>query len=291
MTNLEITFFAFVLDKIFGEFKFVKSYKHPVVFMGDFIKFYENKFYKDSILSGFFLTFFLLIITFFTVYLLEFYLPFWLICILGSTTISSKMLYQSTKDIINNPKNIRYLVSRDTTNLTKSDINKATIETYSENLNDGVVAPLFYLLLFGILGAFVYKAINTLDSMVGYRTNKYENFGKIGAKLDDIVNFIPARITAFLIGLLMLEKKVFTDIFKLIDTKKSPNAPYPITAMAIVCDISLGGDTYYFGKIRKKPYFGDGTKLITHNHIKKALSFQQRFDIFVIVILGVVYVL
>ncbi len=284
----DITFIAFIIDRIFGEFKFIR---HPVVLMGDYIKTFENKFYKDSILSGAILTFSLVLIVSFLVFILQVFIEnIYILGVIASTTVASKMLYESVKDIITNPQNIKYLVSRDTKELSASQINKATIETYGENLSDGVIAPIFYLLLFGLYGAFIYKAINTLDSMVGYRNKRYERFGKVSAILDDIVNFIPSRITAFLISFLMLSNKAFINIFKYGRLHDSPNAGYPIASMAGVCDVSLGGDTSYFGKIKSKPYFGDGTQDIKTNHIYKALSFHKRLDIFIILTLGVLWV-
>ena len=288
---LELTLLAYILDMLFGEFKFIPFYKHPIIFIGDLIKWYENKYYKNNVLGGFYLVVLVVFIVFVISFTLNHLLPFWIIVILSSTTISSKMLYDSVKDIINNPSNIKYLVSRDTNDLSSSDINKAAIETYGENLSDGVIAPLFYMLIFGLVGAFIYKAINTLDSMVGYRNERYEKFGKVAAILDDIVNFIPSRITALLISFLMLSKKAFKNSIKYGKLHESPNAGYPISAIAGVCDISLGGDTSYFGKIKSKPYFGDGEKNITTKHIQKSLDFKLRFDIFVILILGVIIVL
>ena len=209
--NLSLALLAYLIDKIFGEFSFIR---HPVILMGDYIKWFEKKFYKDSVKSGFFLTISLILITFLIIHLLVecvylvHYPPLQLVfmALLASTTIASKMLYDSVKDIISNPHHIKYLVSRDTKELSPSNINKAGIETYAENLSDGVIAPLFYLILFGLEGAFIYKAINTLDSMVGYRNEKYENFGKVSAILDDMVNYLPARITALLIAILMGSK-------------------------------------------------------------------------------------
>ncbi len=131
------------------------------------------------------------------------YIKTTLYSIIGSTTISTKMLHDSVKDIIQNPQNIKYLVSRDTKDMSLSDRYKSAIESYAENLSDGVIAPMLYLALFGIDGAFIYKGVNTLDSMVGYRTLKYEKFGKASAILDDILNYIPARVTALLIALFM----------------------------------------------------------------------------------------
>ena len=288
MLYLDITLLAFIIDRVFGEFKYIK---HPVIFMGDFINIFEKYFYKDSIIRGALLTILLLWIVALICSVLELLLPWWSIAIISSMGIAGKMLYDSVKEIINKPQNIKYLVSRDTKELTSSDINKAAIETYGENLSDGVVAPIFYLLLFGIVGIFVYKAINTLDSMIGYRNERYERFGKFAAILDDIVNYIPSRITALLISILMLSKKAFTNTFKYASLHDSPNAGYPISAIAGVCDISLGGPTVYFGKLKEKAYFGDGRKKISTNDILKALVFQKRFNIFTILILGVFIVL
>ena len=268
------------MDRVIGEFKFIK---HPVVFMGDFIQWFESKYYMNSIYRGILLNLSLLSLVFVVIYIIDFFITnIYLTAIITSTGIASKMLYNSVKDIITNPSNIKYLVSRDTNELSSSDINKAAIETYGENLSDGVVAPVFYLLLFGLYGLFIYKAINTLDSMVGYRNNRYEKFGKFSAILDDIANYIPSRITAFLISLLFLNKTSFTNIFKFGNLHDSPNAGYPISAIAGVCDISLGGDTSYFGKIKKKPYFGDGDKDIKVSQLQKALTLQIRFDIFIV---------
>jgi len=200
----EVTLVAYTVDRIFGEFGFIR---HPVVLMGDYIKWVEKRFYSNSIIKGILLTTSLITLVYavsygFTLFLSGWghpYLQLFILGLIASTTIASKMLYDSVKEIITHPKKIAYLVSRDTKQLSPSDINKAAIETYAENLSDGVIAPLFYLLLFGLPGAFVYKAINTLDSMVGYRNERYEKFGKFAARLDDVVNYIPARITAVLI--------------------------------------------------------------------------------------------
>lgn len=283
---VEITLFAYLIDKLFGEFS---SIRHPVVIMGDFIKYFEKHFYKDDILRGGILTlsllFFTFIISHFIVLLLTYLNPnlmIFLLAIIASTTIASNMLYNAVKDIILQPQKIKYLVSRDTKELSSSDINKASIETYAENLSDGVIAPLFYLLLFGLEGAFVYKAINTLDSMVGYRNKRYENFGKFSAILDDVANYIPARLTALLIALLMFSKKALFHFYTYGKKHDSPNAGHPISSMALAIGVQLGGDTSYFGKIKKKAPFGSGREEITSNDIIKALSFQVKLDIFII---------
>ena len=285
---LEIGLIAYVVDRVFGEF----PTKHPVVFMGEYIKWFEEKFYKDEVLRGAFLTVSLMLITFLIIHAMTFvigqvpngYVETLLLSIIASTTISAKMLYESVKDIIKNPQNIRYLVSRDTKELSPSDINKASIETYGENLSDGVIAPLFYLILFGLEGAFLYKAINTLDSMVGYRNERYEKFGKFSAIVDDVVNYIPSRITALLIALLFWDKNALLKFYGFGKQHDSPNAGHPISAMALCIGVKLGGDTSYFGRIKKKAHFGEGRVTITTEDILKALSFQWRLDGLVVVL-------
>jgi len=288
---------AYFIDKVWGEFDFVK---HPVVVMGDYIKWYEKRFYQDSVYRGAVLnlsliTLVALVIGLFLALLSSdiLGLPSWMVLLISSliasTTIASNMLYSSVKDIIKNPQNIQYLVSRDTQGLAQSDINKASIETYSENLSDGVIAPLFYLLLFGLEGAFIYKAINTLDSMVGYRTQRYEKFGKFSAFIDDIANYIPSRITALLIALLMYSPKALFGFYSYGKKHESPNAGHPISAMALALGIRLGGDTKYFGKLKSKPHFGEGRERLVSEDILKALSLQTRLDIFItLLLLGVI---
>ena len=166
---------------------------------------------------------------------------------------------------------VAMLVSRDTEDMSESDIYKAAIETYAENLSDGVVAPLFYLLLFGLPGIVIYKTINTLDSMIGYKNERYEQFGKAAAKLDDIANYIPARLTALLI-MWRAKKRPFLDFFEDGSKHESPNAGLPITAMALALNIKLGGDTSYFGKIKKKARFGSGREEIAKEDVLRALS-------------------
>ncbi len=281
-----------MIDRIFGEFGFIR---HPVILMGDYISWFEKNFYANSVIRGMVLTLSLLFITFTISYTIQTLFTFHsslftslLQGVIASTTIASKMLYDSVKDIITNPQHIKYLVSRDTERLSDSDINKAAIETYAENLSDGVIAPLFYLIFFGLWGAFVYKAINTLVSMVGYRNKRYEKFGKFAAKLDDVVNYIPARVTAILIVLLkgrhlgLSLRKIWTQGSK----HESLNAGYPISAMALSLGVKLGGDTSYFGKIKLKPFFGEGREIITQKDIQNALALQPRLDIFVIILLG-----
>ena len=278
MSNILITIIAYLIDKFFGEFK---SFRHPVEYIGDMINFYEERYYKDSFINGLGLVVFIvlsigaigLVIEEFLSYFISI-LTVGISAIIASMFIAHKMLYDSVANILttqNKHQAISMLVSRDTENMSENDIYKAAIETYAENLSDGVIAPMFYLLFFGLPGILVYKAINTMDSMVGYKNQRYEKFGKAAALLDDIANYIPARITATLIMLFAKQENLFT-FYEDGQKHESPNAGHPITAMALALGIKLGGDTYYFGEKKKKAYFGKGRKNITQEDLRKALS-------------------
>jgi len=278
MTNLFITLLAYVIDRVFGELVFIK---HPVIYIGELISYFENKFYQDTILRGVFLLTFTLIIPLFIAIAIELFLqelssPLYIFfsSLIASMFIAHNMLRDAVFGITiadNKCHAISMLVSRDTKDLSDSDIYKAAIETYAENLSDGVIAPLLFLLFFGLPGIVFYKTVNTLDSMVGYRNEKYENYGKASALLDDLLNFIPSRLTALLIMYLGKQKDLFA-FYK--DGKKhdSPNAGHPITAMALVLGLKLGGDTSYFGVIKHKAAFGKGRETINADDVRQALA-------------------
>ena len=292
MTNILVALFAYFIDRVFGEFRFIK---HPIIIIGEIITFFEEKFYKNSIFRGLLLVLFVLSLVSFisiSIYLylgeINDVLNIIISSFIASMFLAHRMLYDSVKEVLVSPNKqevISMLVSRDTEQMNESDIYKASIETYAENLSDGVIAPLFYLTLFGLPGIIIYKAINTMDSMVGYKNEKYENYGKVAAKLDDIANYIPARLTAILIMFLFKQKDIFS-FYKDGQKHDSPNAGHPITAMALGLGISLGGDTYYFGELKKKPYFGDGKKEIEEEDVKKALSMRSKIDVTVFALLA-----
>ncbi|MFY9073522.1 cobalamin biosynthesis protein CobD [Malaciobacter mytili] len=291
-----VALIAYIIDMFFAEFDKLKI-KHPIIYIGDIIKFFEKRFYKDSIFSGILLTFFTLSVVFIVVFLLSFIDNIFIQGFLASFTLSSKMLYDCVKDVIQSNTleekkyKISMLVSRDTKTMSESDINKAAIETYAENLSDGVIAPLFYLVCFGLVGAYIYKAINTLDSMVGYRNERYEKFGKFSARLDDLANYIPSRITAILIAIIFKSKKALLEFKKYGSKHESINAGLPIASMALALNIKLGGPTSYFGKIKNKPFFGVGKEDIEKSDVLKALDLKIKLDLVVMIILGVLYVL
>lgn len=159
-------------------------------------------------------------------------------------------------------KAVSMIVGRDTQNLTQEGVTKAAVETVAENTSDGVIAPLFYMLIGGAVLGFTYKAINTMDSMVGYKNDKYQWFGTAAAKLDDVVNFIPARVSAVLMILAAyltgMDGKNAARIFRRDRfNHKSPNSAQTEAVMAGALDVQLAGDAWYFGKLHKKPTIGD----------------------------------
>ena len=172
---------------------------------------------------------------------------------------------------------VSMIVGRDTECLDEEGVAKAAIETVAENASDGVIAPMLYLALFGPVGGFFYKAVNTMDSMVGYKNDRYHAFGTAAAMLDDVVNFIPARISAMLMILSCcflgneFDQKNAMKIFKRDRYQHaSPNSAQTEAACAGALGIRLAGDASYFGKIVKKPYIGDPLRAVETEDIRRA---------------------
>lgn len=171
---------------------------------------------------------------------------------------------------------VAMIVGRDTKNLDESGVIKATVETVAENFSDGVIAPLIYVAIGGPVLGWMYKAINTMDSMLGYKNDRYEYFGSVPARLDDVVNFVPARISAFLLCLMsyVLPGYNGSDAVKIFKrdrfNHKSPNSAQTEAAMAGALGVQLAGDAYYFGQLVKKPYIGDAKRLVELEDIKRA---------------------
>lgn len=288
----ELALLAYMLDMLFGEFPL----KHPVMWMGDYINAFERRFYAQRILPGAALVFSLLGLTWMLASglatlsnMLPEYISLLLVAAMASTGIAMHMLHSSVAEVLasKDPRRcISYLVSRDTQNMTVVDINKAALETWAENLSDGVIAPLFYLLFFGLPGIAVYKAINTLDSMIAYKTERYALFGKTAAKLDDIANFLPARITALLIVLVAPNKQqallcMLRDGHKL----ESPNAGYPIAAIAGALGVALGGNAYYHGQLKHKPTLGTQIHAVSSDELQQGLAMKRDINLIVLSVL------
>lgn len=194
-----------------------------------------------------------------------------------SLKVESMKVYEPIEagDLSESRKRLSMIVGRDTENLDFEGITKAVVETVAENTSDGVIGPMLFMLIGGAPLAFVYKAINTMDSMIGYKNDKYLYFGRAAARLDDLVNLIPARIT----GLAMvavsapcgLDGKNAAKIFRR-DRKNhsSPNSAHPESACAGALGVQLGGDACYFGKRYAKQTIGDALRPVEKEDIKRA---------------------
>lgn len=299
MDLLIIIIIAIIIDVILGE---PPAKLHPVVWMGKLIDFFTNYLigYRSKI-SGIILT--IIIVTIFTLatYVLLHLLVFnYLVYILVSSvvlwvTFAIKALLSSAEsmknDIDDNIQRARqsmsYLVSRNTAELTEEDLVSATIETLTENITDSVIAPLFYAFIFGVPGAVAYRAVNTLDAMVGYKTPEKIMIGWFPAKLDDILNFIPARIAGILVviaaAFLMLDWKNAYKIMRR-DARKpdSPNSGFSMAAAAGALDIKLKKIGHY--------EIGDGSSPLTPDKITEAVSLAKMTILVFILFASVVFV-
>ena len=189
-------------------------------------------------------------------------------------------------------RQVARIVGRDTSELSAQEVRTAALETLAENLSDGVIAPLFWLAILGTPGMLAYKMVNTLDSMIGYKTDRYRDFGCWAAHIDDIANYIPARLTALLMLTFSPPKLggVRGGLNRLKFVRKygrnhaSPNSGYPEAALAAILDCRFGGPHYYFGELFDKPYIGTNGRLLTTEDMKKAVRVNRTAEILMVAI-------
>lgn len=167
------------------------------------------------------------------------------------------------------------IVGRDTSTLSAQEVRTAALETLAENLSDGVVAPLFYYLLFGLPGILTYKMINTLDSMIGYHSTRYILFGRWAARIDDVANYIPARLTALLMLMVSGRLDLLGFVWKEGKHHASPNSGYPEAALAGILGCQFGGPHYYFGELFEKPYIGSTSRVLTSKDAAIGIRINQ----------------
>ncbi len=244
---------ALIIDAI-GEYP---NKIHPVVWVGKIIDFFDKKrkrrsggveFVEGFLLFIFVSSIFILII----IYILRVLSDYEIISIIvqafllkASFSIGALIKHVKrceTEDTENLKKNVSMIVSRNVKNLTKAQLYSAAIESGAENIVDSIVSPLFYFMLFGLLGAFFFRIVNTFDAMIGYRNERYEYFGKFAARMDDVMNFIPARITGFIL-LLFSPKRVWNNLKK--HRKIKINGMYTIASMSAILNVTLEKPGYY----------------------------------------------
>lgn len=179
-------------------------------------------------------------------------------------------------------RQVARIVGRDTSGLSVGEVRTAALETLAENLSDGVVAPLFWYLLAGVPGMLAYKMVNTLDSMIGYRNERYLRFGCFAARMDDVANYIPARLTAFLMILVSGRLRLIAFVGKYGRCHLSPNSGYPEAALAGILDCRFGGPHHYFGQEVWKPYIGQNARLLTTEDMQLAVRINRRVEVLMV---------
>ncbi|MGI6006877.1 MAG: adenosylcobinamide-phosphate synthase CbiB [Ruminococcus sp.] len=201
-----------------------------------------------------------------------------------------------TGDLEKSRHAVSMIVGRDTQNLTSEGVTKAAVETVAENASDGVIAPLFYLMIGGPVLGFIYKAVNTMDSMVGYKNDRYRYFGTCAARLDDVVNYIPARLAGLIMTLGAFAagfdgKNAFRIFKRDRYNHSSPNSAQTEAVMAGALRIQLAGNAYYFGRLYEKPTIGDAIKPVEIDDIKKANRLLYVSSAMAVILFGIIRIL
>lgn len=284
---------GWLADRLLGD---PEGWPHPIVWFGKIIAAGEKEFNKgnDRITKGALFAVFLIVSTYVLCQILlvraEAIHPYVAACLTGAGVfygLAGKTLTKEVKAVFEavdrsteeGRKQVARIVGRDTSRLSPQEIRAAALETLAENLSDGVIAPMFWFALAGLPGMMAYKMVNTLDSMIGYKNERYVEFGRIAALIDDVVNFIPARLT----GYLMLavsghwRKRAFVHRFG--PAHASPNSGYPEAALAAILNCRFGGTHDYFGEPVEKPYIGTNERLFTTDDMRIAIQVNSQAEL------------
>ena len=302
------------LDLLLGDPQWMP---HPVVWFGKMISFGEkhlnkgkHRKLKGALLSLFFVTF-VFVVTWallymasllagnfdFSLFTLHFSLSTLLssliifFCLAGTTLIREvrQTFLAVDRSLKEGRKQVARIVGRDTSELSAQEIRTAALETLAENLSDGVIAPLFWLAIGGVPAMLTYKMVNTLDSMIGYRTDRYRDFGCFAAHLDDVANYFPARITAFLMVLASGRFTLLKFVAKYGPRHASPNSGYPEAALAGILGCRFGGPHTYFGQLFDKPYIGDHDRPLTTDDMHIAIRINRTSECIAILLLILIF--
>ena len=283
MTNPIALLVGWLLDLLLGD---PQRLPHPVVWFGRMIAFGEHRLNHGSHrkLKGTLMSVTLIVFVFGVTWLLRSQLCMMheglcitfdalviFYCLAGTTLVREvrDVFLALDRSLDEGRRQVARIVGRDTSELSAHEVRTAALETLAENLSDGVIAPLFWLLLLGTPGMLAYKMVNTLDSMIGYRTERYRDFGCVAAHIDDVANYVPARLTALLMVVPHLSLLRF--VCRYGRCHASPNSGYPEAALAGILDCRFGGPHYYFGQLFDKPYIGTNERQLTTADMKKAI--------------------
>ncbi len=295
---------ALVLDAVFGEPDWLwNRYPHPATLMGRAVNWFDESLNKGTMrrIKGVITVLSLCVIGFVLGKIIQIIPDFGLLEILGAAILlAHRSLIQHVEDVAEALRggltagrdSVAMIVGRDSNRLDESGVARSAIESAAENFSDAVIAPAFWFLLLGLPGIVVYKIVNTADSMIGYQTEEYSEFGYAAAKLDDLMNWIPARLTAGLICLANWDSKAFDVVLRDADMHRSPNAGWPEAAMAGVLNIALSGPRSYHGTMTDDPFVNDaGKKTLGATDIEDAVAVLNRSWLLFVGVLAVVTVI
>ncbi len=214
-------------------------------------------------------------------------------CLAGTTLIREvrEVFLAVDRSLEEGRTQVARIVGRDTSELSAQEVRPAALETLAENLNDGVIAPLFWLALLGVPGMVAYKMINTLDSMIGYRNERYLEFGRFAARMDDVAGWAPARLTAFLMLLVAGRLRLLPFVRKYGRAHLSPNSGYPESALAGILDCRFGGPHNYFGEEVWKPFIGENDRPLTTADMQRAVRVNRAAEIAMVLLTAAVFLL
>jgi adenosylcobinamide-phosphate synthase len=275
---------------------------HPVVGFGKMISFGEHRLNKGTHrkLKGALMAIVLISMVFAVAYFgLSILPPFGRVgvdlilifyCLAGTTLIREvrQVFLALDRSLDEGRKQVARIVGRDTSELSAQEVRTAALETLAENLSDGVIAPLFWFAILGIPGMLAYKMVNTLDSMIGYKTDRYRDFGCWAAHIDDIANYIPARLTALLMVVAAGKPRLTAFVRQNGRNHASPNSGYPEAALAGILNCRFGGPHYYFGQLFDKPYIGTNDRPLTTDDMKTAVRVNRTAEVLMIVLVAAV---
>lgn len=269
---------------------------HPVVGFGKMISFGEHRLNKGTHrkLKGALMAIVLISMVFAVAYFgLSILPPFGRVgvdlilifyCLAGTTLIREvrQVFLALDRSLDEGRKQVARIVGRDTSELSAQEVRTAALETLAENLSDGVIAPLFWFAILGIPGMLAYKMVNTLDSMIGYKTDRYRDFGCWAAHIDDIANYIPARLTALLMIVAAGEPRLTGFVWRNGSNHASPNSGYPEAALAGILNCRFGGPHYYFGQLFDKPFIGTNDRPLTTDDMRTAVQINRTVEVLMV---------
>ena len=309
MTNLIALLIGWVFDLLVGD---PQRLPHPIVWFGKMISFGEHRLNqgKHRLCKGALMSVGLIVFVFAATWFLRYYLlhlPSYICllfdaiiifyCLAGTTLIREvrQVFLALDRSLEEGRTQVARIVGRDTSELSAQEVRTAALETLAENLSDGVIAPLFWLAIDGVPAMVAYKMVNTLDSMIGYRTERYKDFGCWAAHIDDVANYIPARLTALLMilphAIINFQLSIFNFVHRYGRMHASPNSGYPEAALAGILDCRFGGPHYYFGELFDKPYIGENARDLTTADMKKAVCVNRTAEVLAIMIITLIYCL